>query len=92
MEVLSILLKNPYHHSLPHFIPVHFLNGTYQVVGFDGSTSVKEFMKTLTQDIGCRDYTISGFMLFSDDPIEKDLEHYIDPQTKVSSIVTKTIS
>lgn len=31
MEVLSILLKNPYHHSLPHSIPVHFLNGTYQV-------------------------------------------------------------
>ena len=31
MEVLSILLKNPYHHSLPHAIPVHFLNGTYQV-------------------------------------------------------------
>lgn len=32
MEVLSILLKNPYHHSLPHAIPVHFLNGTYQVL------------------------------------------------------------
>ena len=32
MEVLSILLKNPYHHSLPHAIPVHFLNGTYQVI------------------------------------------------------------
>lgn len=31
MEVLSILLKNPYHHSLPHSIPVHLLNGTYQV-------------------------------------------------------------
>jgi len=31
MEVLSILLKNPYHHSLPHAIPVHMLNGAYQV-------------------------------------------------------------
>jgi hypothetical protein len=31
MEVLSILLKNPYHHSLPHAIPVHMLNGSYQV-------------------------------------------------------------
>lgn len=31
MEVLSILLKNPYHHSLPHAIPVHMLNGTYHV-------------------------------------------------------------
>lgn len=54
-----------------------------QVVGFDGSTTVQEFLKTLTQDIGCRDATNSGFTLFSDDPIEKDLEHYIDPQTKV---------
>lgn len=31
MEVLSILLKNPYHHSLPHAIPVHMMNTTYQV-------------------------------------------------------------
>lgn len=89
MEVLSILLKNPYHHSLPHSIPVHFLNGTYQVVGFDGSTTVKEFLKTLTQDTGCRDFTSSGFTLFSDDPIEKDLVHYIDPQTKLCDVISK---
>lgn len=31
MEVLSILLKNPYHHSLPHAIPVHMMNGSYHV-------------------------------------------------------------
>ncbi|OPL22022.1 hypothetical protein AM593_03828, partial [Mytilus galloprovincialis] len=31
MEVLSILLRNPYHHSQPISIPVHFLNNTYQV-------------------------------------------------------------
>lgn len=54
-----------------------------QVVGFDGSTTVQEFLKTLTQDVGCRDPVNSGFTLFSDDPIEKDLEHYIDPLTKV---------
>ena len=40
MEVLSILLKNPHHHSLPHALPVHFANETYQVVGFDGSTTI----------------------------------------------------
>lgn len=34
MEVLSLLLKNPYHHSLPHAIPVHMLNNTYQVKKF----------------------------------------------------------
>lgn len=32
MEILSILLRNPYHHSLPFSVPVHFLNNTYQVV------------------------------------------------------------
>lgn len=31
MEILSILLRNPYHHSLPFSVPVHFLNNTYQV-------------------------------------------------------------
>jgi len=83
MEVLSILMKNPYHHSLPHAIPVHFLNGTYQVVSFDGSTTIEEFLNTLNQEIGCRDVHQSGFTLFSDDPIEKDLEHFIDLEAKV---------
>ncbi|XP_035116669.1 pleckstrin homology domain-containing family H member 1 isoform X2 [Callithrix jacchus] len=31
MEVVSILLRNPFHHSLPFSIPVHFTNGTYQI-------------------------------------------------------------
>lgn len=31
MEILSILLRNPYHHSLPFSVPVHFLNSTYHV-------------------------------------------------------------
>ncbi|XP_024084536.1 uncharacterized protein CG43867 isoform X3 [Cimex lectularius] len=89
MEVLSILLKNPYHHSLPHSIPVHLLNGTYQVVGFDGSSTIEEFMSTLNQEIGCRESATSGFTLFSDDPIEKDLEHYIDPQAKLCDVISK---
>ncbi|XP_011297112.1 uncharacterized protein CG43867 isoform X2 [Fopius arisanus] len=89
MEVLSILLKNPYHHSLPHAIPVHFLNGTYQVVSFDGSTTIEEFLHTLNQEIGCRDVHQSGFTLFSDDPIEKDLEHFIDLQAKLCDIISK---
>lgn len=33
MEVVSILLRNPFHHSLPFSIPVHLANGTYQVRG-----------------------------------------------------------
>uniref|UniRef100_A0A3Q2Q4X7 Pleckstrin homology domain containing, family H (with MyTH4 domain) member 1 n=1 Tax=Fundulus heteroclitus TaxID=8078 RepID=A0A3Q2Q4X7_FUNHE len=32
MEIVSILLRNPYHHSLPFSIPVHFMNNTYQQI------------------------------------------------------------
>ncbi|KAJ8869629.1 hypothetical protein PR048_028622 [Dryococelus australis] len=52
------------------------------VVSFDGSTTIEEFLSTLNQEIGCRDVAHSGFTLFSDDPIEKDLEHFIDLQAK----------
>ncbi|XP_034239350.1 uncharacterized protein CG43867 isoform X3 [Thrips palmi] len=89
MEVLSILLKNPYHHSLPHAIPVHMLNGAYQVVSFDGSTTIEEFLCTLSQEIGCRDSSHSGFTLFSDDPIEKDLEHFVELNAKLCDVISK---
>lgn len=58
----------------------------FQVVGFDGSTTVEEFLVTLNQEIGCRDVSQSGFALFSDDPIEKDEEHWLEPKAKVKSI------
>ncbi|XP_063625085.1 uncharacterized protein CG43867 [Cydia splendana] len=89
MEVLSILLKNPYHHCLPHAIPVHMLNNTYQVISFDGSTTVEEFLATLSTELGCREATASGFALFSDDPIEKDLEHHIKPDKKLCDVISK---
>jgi hypothetical protein len=54
-----------------------------QVISFDGSTTIEEFLSTLNQEIGCRDSAHSGFTLFSDDPIEKDLEHFIELQAKV---------
>ncbi|XP_016986442.1 uncharacterized protein CG43867 isoform X7 [Drosophila rhopaloa] len=88
MEVLSILLKNPYHHSLPHAIPVHMMNTTYQVVSFDGSTTIEEFQATLAHELGTRDAT-NGFCLFSDDPIEKDLEHYLEPLAKLCDVISK---
>ncbi|VVC98192.1 unnamed protein product [Leptidea sinapis] len=69
MEVLSILLKNPYHHSLPHAIP--------------------EFLSTLSSELGCRESAASGFALFSDDPIEKDLEHHIKPDKKLCDVISR---
>ncbi|XP_050294781.1 uncharacterized protein CG43867 isoform X3 [Anthonomus grandis grandis] len=87
MEVLSILLKNPQHHSLPHSMPVHLLNGAYHITSFDGSTTIKEFQDTLAHEIGCR--MSNGFSLFSDDPIEKDLEHTLDPNAKLCDLISK---
>jgi len=89
MEVLSILLKNPHHHSLPHAVPVHMLNGTYNVVGFDGSTTISEFLQTLNLDIGCRGIELSGFTIFSDDPIEKNMDHCLSQEDKVCDVISR---
>ncbi|CAN7938127.1 unnamed protein product [Ixodes hexagonus] len=89
MEVLSILLKNPFHHSNPHSIPVHFLNGTYLVVGFDGSTTVEEFIGTLNAEAGMRDTSQSGFALYSDDPIDKGIEHCLNLSTKLCDVISR---
>ncbi|XP_038639733.1 pleckstrin homology domain-containing family H member 1 isoform X1 [Scyliorhinus canicula] len=89
MEIMSILLRNPYHHSLPFSIPVHFMNATYQVVGFDGSTTVEEFLHTLNQEIGMRKPLHSGFALFTDDPSGKDLEHCLQCNVKICDVISK---
>ncbi|XP_077994864.1 pleckstrin homology domain-containing family H member 1-like [Glandiceps talaboti] len=89
MEVLSILLRNPYHHSLPISIPVHLLNGTYEVVGFDGQTTVREFIQTLNQQIGMRDVKYSGFAIFTNDPASKDIEHCLQLNIKLCDVISK---
>uniref|UniRef100_A0A671K6U8 Pleckstrin homology domain-containing family H member 2-like n=1 Tax=Sinocyclocheilus anshuiensis TaxID=1608454 RepID=A0A671K6U8_9TELE len=89
MEILSILLRNPYHHSLPFSVPVHFLNNTYQVVSFDASTTVEEFQSQLNQDTGMRKTGQSGFSLYSDDPTGKDLEHCLQGHLKICDIISK---
>ncbi|XP_072906801.1 pleckstrin homology domain-containing family H member 2-like [Hemitrygon akajei] len=89
MEILSILLRNPYHHSLPFSIPVHFMNGTYQVVGFDASTTVEEFLHTLNQETGMRKPVQSGFFLYTDDPSGNDQEHCLQGNIKICDIICK---
>lgn len=66
IEVLSILLRNPYQHSHPHSIPVHFVNDEYLVLGFDGSTTVSEFADACNREAGLR--SGAGFALYCDDP------------------------
>ncbi|KAJ8248319.1 hypothetical protein GJAV_G00240730 [Gymnothorax javanicus] len=89
MEILSILLRNPYHHSLPFSLPVHFLNNTYQVVGFDASTTVEEFLGRLNQETGMRKTGQSGFTLYTDDPSGRDLEHSLQGGIKICDIISK---
>ncbi|ELW48078.1 Pleckstrin homology domain-containing family H member 1 [Tupaia chinensis] len=89
MEVVCILLRNPFHHSLPFSIPVHFANGTYQVVGFDGSSTVDEFLQRLNQETGMRKPSHSGFALFTDDPSGRDLEHCLQGSVKICDAISK---
>ncbi|XP_023183788.1 pleckstrin homology domain-containing family H member 2 isoform X1 [Xiphophorus maculatus] len=89
MEILSILLRNPYHHSLPFSVPVHFLNNTYQVVSFDASTTVDEFQSRLNQDTGMRKTGLSGFSLYTDDPTGRELEHCLSGGIKICDILSK---
>ncbi|XP_070771772.1 pleckstrin homology domain-containing family H member 2 [Enoplosus armatus] len=89
MEILSILLRNPYHHSLPFSVPVHFLNNTYQVVSFDASTTVDEFQCRLNQDTGMRKTGLSGFSLYTDDPTGRELEHCLQGAIKICDIISK---
>ncbi|XP_039768991.1 pleckstrin homology domain-containing family H member 2 isoform X2 [Ornithorhynchus anatinus] len=89
MEILSTLLRNPYHHSLPFSVPVHFPNGAYQVVGFDASTTVEEFLDTLNLDTGMRKPSQSGFALFTGDPSGRDVEHCLQGSVKICDIISK---
>ncbi|KAJ8308071.1 hypothetical protein KUTeg_012945 [Tegillarca granosa] len=89
MEVMSMLLRHPYHHSLPISIPVHFLNNAYQVVSFDGSTTVQEFLTALHKAISMRDSSQSGFSLYTDDPGEGDVEHCLHVNMKVCDVISR---
>lgn len=62
MEILSILLRNPYHHSLPFSVPVHFLNNTYQVRthptgSSTGTPSASVFMHRHSWGFSWRNFT-----------------------------------
>nr|KAG5695938.1 hypothetical protein BaRGS_017519 [Batillaria attramentaria] len=89
MEVMSMLLRHPYHHSQPISIPVHFLQDSYQVVSFDGSTTVSEFIQSLNKMIGVRDPAQSGFALFADDPTGEGMEHCLEGHLKVCDVISK---
>lgn len=53
------------------------------MVGFDGSSTVEEFLQRLNQETGMRKSSRSGFALFTDDPSGRDLEHCLQGNVKV---------
>lgn len=53
------------------------------MVGFDGSSTVAEFLQRLNQEMGMRRSSHSGFALFTDDPSGRDLEHCLQGSIKV---------
>ena len=60
----------------------------FQVVGFDGSTTIEEFTRTLTDLIGCRPASQSGFSLFSDDPLDPSIYHSLSSNEKVPHLLS----
>jgi len=54
-----------------------------QVVGFDGSSTVDEFIQRLNQETGMRKPSHMGFSLFTDDPSGRNLEHCLQGNMKV---------
>ena len=52
-------------------------------MGFDGSSTVDEFLQRLNQETGMRKASHSGFALFTDDPAGRDLEHCLQGSVKV---------
>ena len=53
------------------------------MIGFDGSTTVSEFLSELNRQLGTRGLEQSGFTIHSDDPIDKDLDHALLMEDKV---------
>ncbi|XP_041469682.1 pleckstrin homology domain-containing family H member 1-like isoform X2 [Lytechinus variegatus] len=89
LEVLSIVQRHPYYHSKPISIPVHFANNTYQVVGFDSSMTIKEFLRQLNHHSGMRSEEESGFALFTDDPSGKQIQHCLQTNVKICDVISK---
>jgi len=54
-----------------------------QVVSFDGSTTVSEFVSSLEKAVGVRDASSSGFSLCSDDPVDSSREKWLLSDAKV---------
>ncbi|KRY73081.1 Pleckstrin homology domain-containing family H member 2 [Trichinella pseudospiralis] len=89
LEIMAFLTRDPCEHSLPHSIPVNMPDGSYQVIGFDGSSTVIECSQRLCQIIGIRPPVQSGYGIFADDPRMPDTLQYLNPNEKLCDVLSR---
>ncbi|KRY30185.1 Pleckstrin homology domain-containing family H member 2 [Trichinella spiralis] len=89
LEIMAFLTRDPCEHSLPHSIPVNMPDGSYQVIGFDGSSTVIECSQRLCQIIGIRPPPQSGYGIFADDPRMPDTLQYLNPNEKLCDVLSR---
>ena len=65
LEAGAILQRNPFYRIFPLNMRVDFINNSYQIFSFDGSTTVAEFHSRINDEIGIRDNSESGFALYA---------------------------
>ncbi|XP_057315067.1 pleckstrin homology domain-containing family H member 2-like [Hydractinia symbiolongicarpus] len=88
IEALSLIARNPYFRIYPMSIPVYFINNSYQLFSFDGSTTVTEFISRINEEVGIRDNSESGYSLFTDNPVAS-IEHCLQGDLKLCDVISK---
>ncbi|XP_020901839.1 pleckstrin homology domain-containing family H member 1 isoform X2 [Exaiptasia diaphana] len=88
MEVISVLLQNPYDHIHHMNLAVHFVDGRSHVFGFDCSTTVEEFIETINSNLGIRGSSESGYAIFTDNPVSP-VEHCLQASVKLCDVISK---
>lgn len=53
------------------------------MISFDGSTTVEEFTQCINKTVNIRDSKYSGFSLFSDHPVNTDVDQCLQLHVKV---------
>ncbi|XP_066913817.1 pleckstrin homology domain-containing family H member 1-like isoform X2 [Clytia hemisphaerica] len=88
MEAIALIARNPFYRIYPMSIPVYFVNNSYQVFSFDGSTTISEFNTNINEELGLRNNNESGFALYSDNPVAQT-EHCMQGDLKLCDVISK---
>ncbi|XP_028409734.1 pleckstrin homology domain-containing family H member 2-like [Dendronephthya gigantea] len=88
MEVIAVLLDDPFEKKHPLKIPVHFVNRTSEEFGFDAATTVQELIDAINSEIGLRSIDQSGYALYTDNPVGP-VQHCLQTSVKVCDVISK---